>query len=115
MVSVYVKPRHVPPRTPEDNESPEVVMFALIGFAISAAVALTVSLVGFTISRRFVENRLRYVDAVQNPIAAIIAGLATTIIALPVVAILPFVGAGTAIMLGIGVLTGVASGAREIR
>lgn len=79
------------------------------------AIAFTVAVVGFAVTRRFVENRLRYVDAVQNPLAAFVAGAVATIIAIPIVAILPFVGLGTAIVFGIGVFTGVASGAREIR
>jgi hypothetical protein len=90
-------------------------MFTLLTLAASFAIAFSVSLVGFVVSRRFVENRLRYVDAVQSPFAAILAGGVATLIALPIVAILPFVGLGTAIFFGVGVLTGVASGAREIR
>jgi hypothetical protein len=90
-------------------------MFFLLKLAISFAIAFGVALFGFLASRRFVENRLRYVDAVQSPFAAFLAGGAATLIALPVVAILPFVGLGTAIVFGVGVFTGVASGAREIR
>jgi hypothetical protein len=90
-------------------------MFFLLKLAISFAIAFGVALIGFIVSRRFVENRLRYVDAVQNPFAAFLAGGVATLIALPIVAILPFVGLGTAILFGVGVFTGVASGAREIR
>jgi hypothetical protein len=90
-------------------------MLFLIGLAASAAIAFVVALLGFMFSRRFVENRLRYVDAVQSPFAAFVAGGVATIIAIPVVAILPVVGIGTAILFGIGVFAGVASGAREIR
>jgi hypothetical protein len=93
-------------------------MLFLLGLAAYAAVAFVVALVGFMFSRRFVENRLRYVDAVQSPFAAFIAGAAATVIALPVVAVLhflPFVGLPTAVLFGVGVFSGVASGAREIR
>ena len=90
-------------------------MITLLILAARLAIAFTVALVGFVITRRFVENRLRYVDAVQNPLAAFLAGGAATVIAIPVVAILPFVGIGTAILFGLGVFAGVSSGAREIR
>lgn len=90
-------------------------MLFLFWLAVKAAIAFTVALLGFVLSRRFVENRLRYVDAAQSPLAPFVAGGFATIIALPVVAILPFVGLGTAILFGIGVLTGVASGGRENR
>jgi hypothetical protein len=90
-------------------------MFFLLKLALSFGIAFAAALIGFVVSRRFVENRLRYVDAVQSPFAAFMAGGVATLIALPVVAILPFVGLGTAIVFGVGVFTGVASGAREIR
>jgi hypothetical protein len=90
-------------------------MFSLLILGIRFALAFSVALIGFVVSRRFVENRLRYVDAVQSPFAAFLAGGVATAIAIPIVAILPFVGLGTAILFGVGVFTGVASGAREIR
>jgi sorbitol-specific phosphotransferase system component IIBC len=89
-------------------------MLFLLGLAAKVAIAFVVALVGFMVSRRFVENRLRYVDAVQSPLAAFVAGGVATIVAIPLT-ILPFVGLGTAILFGVGVFTGVASGAREIR
>lgn len=90
-------------------------MLALLWLAASIAIAFAVALFGYMTSRRFVEGRLRYVDAVQSPFAAFVAGGVATLIAIPVVAILPLVGIGTAILFGIGVFAGVASGAREIR
>lgn len=85
-------------------------MFFLIGIFISFVTAM----VGFTISRRFVENRLRYVDAVQRPYAPFIAGGAAALLMMPFTA-LPIIGLSTAIALGLGVFAGVSSGAREIR
>lgn len=92
-------------------------MFFLLGLAAYAAIAFTISLLGFMFSRRFVETRLRYVDAANSPFAAFVAGGVATVIAMPIVAIpfLPFVGIGTAIMFGLGVFAGVASGGRENR
>lgn len=93
-------------------------MLFLLGLAAYAAIAFVVALVGFMFSRRFVENRLRYVDAVQSPFAAFVAGGVATVIAIPVFGVLSFlhfVGLGTAVLFGVGVFAGVASGAREIR
>lgn len=67
---------------------------------------------GFYYTRRFVRDRLRFVDVVQKPAAPVIAGVAAAALAVPVVALLPVVGAGTAIAAGVGVAAGVASGRR---
>ena len=74
-----------------------------------------ITLGGFVLSQRFVENRLRFVDAVQRPYAPLVAGAVATAIALPIVAVVPLIGIGTAILFGVSVFAGVASGAREIR
>jgi hypothetical protein len=84
-------------------------------FLLYLAASFAVTLIGFIISHRFVESRLRYVDAVQRPYAPFLAGGIATVIALPVVGLLPFVGLLTALGFGFGVFAGVASGAREIR
>ena len=89
-------------------------MIYLLLLALRLAIALTVAVVGFVLSRRYVENRLRYVDAVQSPFAAFVAGGIATIIAIPLT-FLPLVSLVTAIGFGVGVFSGVASGAREIR
>jgi hypothetical protein len=86
-------------------------VFEFIGFA--ATTALTV--VGYYQARHYVERRLQFVDAVQGLKAPLIAGAAAAVVAAPVVAVLPVVGAGTAILFGVGVGAGVAAGARNIR
>ena len=86
-------------------------MFFMLGMIIT----FVVTLAGFVISQRFVENRLRYVDAVQRPYAPLLAGAIAAVVALPIVGLLPLVGVGTAILFGVSVFAGVASGAREIR
>jgi len=68
---------------------------------------------GYVYTRRFVRERLRFVDAVRRPAAPLVAGAATALLAAPVVALLPLVGAGTALAAGIGVAAGVASGRRD--
>lgn len=84
-------------------------------FMIGLIVTFIVTLAGFVVSQRFVENRLRYVDAVQRPYAPVIAGLIAAVIAWPIVGLLPLVGTGTALLFGVSVFAGVATGAREIR
>ncbi len=69
---------------------------------------------GFRQTRRFVRNRLRYVDAVHSGKAPFIAGAAATLVAGPVVMLLPWVGAGTALLFGLGVGSGFAAGAKDI-
>jgi hypothetical protein len=66
---------------------------------------------GFVATRNFVRRRLRFVDAVQKPVAPLIAGIAATAVALPVAA-LPLVTVWTAAAFGVGVAGGVASGRR---
>ena len=86
-------------------------MFELIILIALAAVPLG----AFAITRRFVRDRLRYVDAVQKKRAAVLAGGVAAVAAIPVVALLPIVGAGTAVLFGGGVGFGVYKGARDVR
>ena len=74
-----------------------------------------VPLGAFALTRRFVRERLRYVDAVQKKRAALLAGGVAAVAALPVVALLPIVGTGTALLFGGGVGFGVFKGARDVR
>ncbi|HEX9562452.1 MAG TPA: hypothetical protein VF981_00705 [Gemmatimonadaceae bacterium] len=78
----------------------------LISFAISAAVAVF----AYSRSRAFVSERLRYVDAVNHPLAPIAAGVGAALVAAPVAAMLPLVSAGTALTFGLAVGFGVAAG-----
>ena len=77
----------------------------MLGLIITAAALVG----GFVVARDFVRRRLRYVDAVKRPSAPLIAGAAAAAVALPV-AFLPVVTVGTAVALGVGVASGVASG-----
>lgn len=85
-------------------------MFELIGLA-AAGVA---SGWGYLSSRKFVRDRLRYVDAVRKPTAPVVAGTVAALAAAPVVWLLPIVGAGTAVVFGVGVGAGVAHGSRDV-
>lgn len=66
-------------------------------------------------ARDYVRRRLRFVDAVQKPVAPWLAGGAATALAALLTAALPFVGLGTALSVGLAVGTGVAAGARDAR
>jgi hypothetical protein len=86
-------------------------MLSLIGIGIS----LAISVIAYVQTRDFVRRRLRYVDKVQTPVAPWVAGLVVALVGLPIAAFLPFVGIGTAIVLGASVGTGVAHGVRDIK
>jgi hypothetical protein len=86
-------------------------LLSLVG--LGATLASVVA--GYFFSRTFTENKLRYVDAVHKGSFPILAGIGAAVVALPVVAVLPVVGAGTALLFGGSVAMGTAAGAREIR
>lgn len=86
-------------------------MWVLVALALSFAAAWF----GFMEARGFVRRKLRFVDAVQSPMAPIIAGAGAALLGSVVVALLPIVGIGTALSFGISVGMGVAAGARDVR
>lgn len=86
-------------------------MFGLIGLAI----AFGASWFGYSTARRFVRERLRYVEAALSPGAAIMAGLVAAIVAYPIVWLLPIVGPGTAIVFGLGTGLGTRAGAVDVK
>ncbi|MDZ7779058.1 MAG: hypothetical protein U5R14_03850 [Gemmatimonadota bacterium] len=86
-------------------------MFELLALAIAG----TAGVFGHLQSRRFVGRRLRHTWIVEKPALGLWAGVGATIMAAPVVALLPIVGAGTALALGAGVGTGVALGVKDTR
>jgi predicted lysophospholipase L1 biosynthesis ABC-type transport system permease subunit len=83
----------------------------LMSFAIAALLAVVLH--GST--RKFVRNRLRYVEAVQRSVAPWAAGGATFLVGSIAVGLLPLVGLGTALTAALAVGSGVAAGARDIR
>jgi hypothetical protein len=80
---------------------------------LSLAAAVAATGFGYTRSRRFVRERLRFVEAAHKRSAPWLAGAAAAAVAVPLVAVLPLVGAGTALLFGAGVGTGVAHGSRD--
>ncbi len=89
---------------------------------LTLAASLAVSWISYGAARRFVRNRLRYVEAALKPIAAVIAGVLALVIAWPVIGLvhlLPLVGGivggGTAMVFGLSIGLGVHAGARDVR
>jgi hypothetical protein len=76
-------------------------------------VAGVVGVYGHMKSRKFVGQRLRYTSIVEKPALGLWAGVGATVLAAPFVAVLPIVGAGTAIVIGAAVGTGVALGVKD--
>lgn len=70
---------------------------------------------GYMRSRAFVAQRLRYVDAVQRPVAPFVAAAAAAVVATPVVWVVPLIGTGTALLFGLAVGAGTRAGVRQIR
>lgn len=87
----------------------------MFSFLIGIAVASAAAAIGYWQARQFTVTKLRYVDAVHKLIFPIALGAGAALIATPVVALLPVVGAGTALVFGGSVALGTAAGAREIR
>lgn len=86
-------------------------MFELVALGVTLGSAI----VGYFAARRFVSERLRYVDAVQRPLVPVAIGIGAAIVATPIVWLLPLVGTGTAIIFGASVGVGVAAGRRAIQ
>ena len=69
---------------------------------------------GYLMARTFVRNRLRFVDAIHSPWAPLAAGTLAFAFAWPL-ALLPMLTAAPAVLFGIGIGLGTASGARIVR
>ena len=86
----------------------------IIGFV---SLVLTVSLVyfGYSTARRFVRDRLRFVEGARKMHIPFVVTLAVLAVAVPLAWLLPFVSVGSALALGVGVGAGVAAGGRDLR
>lgn len=87
----------------------------MLKLAISLLIAVAVAVMAHGSTRRFVRTRLRYVDAVQRAAVPWMAGGVAFLLGSLLAPLLPIVGLGTALTLGLAVGTGVAAGARDIR
>ncbi|MDZ4864483.1 MAG: hypothetical protein SGJ01_13685 [Gemmatimonadota bacterium] len=82
--------------------------FLYLALSVAAAIG------GFVLARRFVQQRLRFVDGIRSPAAPFVAGLVAALIAWPA-ALLPIVTTGTAALFGIGAGMGTASGIKALK
>ena len=80
---------------------------------LSIAAAGVALVGGFGWTRSFVRTRLRFVDIVHSRPAPWVVGAAATLLAAPIVAILPIVGGGTALALGVGAGLGTKSAQKD--
>ncbi|MDP1891152.1 MAG: hypothetical protein Q8K55_09685 [Gemmatimonadaceae bacterium] len=92
----------------------------MLTFLISTAIVLAGAVIGYGTSRRFVRDRLRYVDNAHKPAIPVVVGVVAFLVALPIlniVSILPLIhlGGGAAIALGASVGLGVRAGTKDIR
>jgi hypothetical protein len=90
-------------------------MFETVGALIGLGVATVATGYGYFQARMFTRKRLRFVDSAQSGAAPVIAGVGAVVVGGVAAALLPIVGAGTAILFGIGVGAGVASGQSDIK
>ena len=72
------------------------------------------SIWGYIQTRRFVRNKLRFVDKAHKPVAPLIAGGAAALLAAPL-AWLPIITVGTAAAFGIGIGLGVRQGQKDVK
>lgn len=82
---------------------------------LATLIACAAAWFGYGTARRFVRTRLRYVDAALTTGAAVVAAVGTTLLAWPVVWLLPIVGQGTALAFGLAVGLGTRAGAHDVR
>ena len=86
----------------------------MIEFAFLAAAGAGMGL-SYVRIRDFVRDRLRFVDAAQRKSTPWVAGVAAAFAAAPIVAFLPILGGGTAIVFGIVAGTAVRSGQKQVK
>lgn len=87
---------------------------SLIFLIISFAITVVLAGLAFRSARNFVRRKLRFVDAVQSPFAAILSGIGAAIL-VGLCTFIPFIGAGTALSVGLAVGMGVSTGAKDAR
>jgi hypothetical protein len=92
-------------------------MLGAIGGMIALGVATAATVYGYFQARIFTRKKLAFVDAAQSGAAPILAGVGAAVLGgiVASIPIIPFVGAGTAILFGIGVGAGVAGGQSDIK
>ena len=81
---------------------------------IELILALGLGGFGYFKTRKFVRERLRFVDLVQGPAAPVVVGVVTGLATGVAVAVLPFVGGlSIPILAGLGIGAGLSHGAKD--
>ena len=86
-------------------------MFTMIAFIIATIAAIF----GYSAAKKFVRDRLRFVEGAHKPATPFIAGIGAYLVAMIAVGLLPIVGIGTAIAFALSVALGTAAGSREVK
>jgi len=86
-------------------------MFGFVGFVA----VWTAAIVGYTRTRSFVRNRLRYVDGVHKSFVPLKVGFIAAAALMPIAWVVPFVPTAAAVLIGTGIGWGVSSGRKDIR
>lgn len=86
----------------------------MFGF-ISLVITLGAAFFGYRIARKFVRERLRYVDAALSGTAAVVAGVGAALVIAPFVWFLPLIHGGTALAFGLAVGLGTKAGASDVK
>jgi len=89
-------------------------MFETLGMFLWLVITGVASIGGYIGMKRFVRDRLRYVEGIHKRPLPLIAGVAAAAIAVPLT-VLPVINMGTALLFGIGVATGASSGRRDLK
>lgn len=87
------------------------MIFSTIAFIIASISAIF----GYSVAKKFVRDRLRYVDGAHKPLTPVVAGIGAYLVALVAVGLLPIVGIGTAIAFAVSVALGTAAGSRAVK
>ena len=82
---------------------------------ISLVLTLGASWIGYGAARRFVRERLRYVESALSPGAPVFAADGAAVVAAPIVWLLPLLTGMTAIAFGLSVGFGVRAGAADVK
>lgn len=90
-------------------------MFRTLFGLLAILATIIAGIGGYIMTRRFVQRRLRFVDAVYSPLAPLLVGTVCAVIAWPVAGLLPIVTTTAAIAFGLGTGFGTASGVRALR
>jgi hypothetical protein len=90
-------------------------MFGEIGMLITLSAATVATAYGYIQARVFTRKKLQFVESAQSGVAPVIAGVGAAVVGAVIALFLPFVGAGTALLFGMGVGAGVASGQSDIK